>query len=191
MTPKPSEPALHAALLDRLRGAVALAEPQAITDRIQEDLRELLAAGLTLDGRYRRTRPDAYARRLFHRDPAGRFSVVVMAWGPGQGTPIHDHAGIWCVEGVAEGTLEVERYELEEEDGEGVCRFARRGRSRAGVGSAGALIPPFEYHTLRNDEAAPAVTLHVYGGDLDACSVFEPLPGGAYLRRRKSLSFHD
>ncbi len=26
-----------------------------------------------------------------------------MTWGPGQGTPLHDHAGIWCVEGVVEG----------------------------------------------------------------------------------------
>src|SRR4030095_11912675 len=39
------------------------------------------------------TKPDCYARHLLHVDPAGRFSVVVMVWGPGQRTPIHAHGG--------------------------------------------------------------------------------------------------
>ena len=41
-----------------------------------------------------------------------------MTWGPGQGTPLHDHAGMWCVEGVLEGRIEVARYDLlDERDG--------------------------------------------------------------------------
>jgi len=189
-TTSPSD--LRTALLGRLRAAVDLGGPEAVTGRIQKDLRQLLAAGLDLDDGFRRARSDTYARRLLHREPDGRFTVVVMAWGPGQGTPIHDHAGIWCVEGVVEGTLDVVRYELEGEDGDGVCRFAERGRSRAGVGSSGALIPPFEYHTLANaDPRGLAVTLHVYGGDMEECSVFEARGDGAFQRRRKTLSFHD
>ena len=50
-----------------------------------------------------------------------------MTWGPGQRTALHDHAGIWCVEGVVEGEMAVTRYELLEEEEDGLCRFAERG----------------------------------------------------------------
>src|SRR2546422_9733405 len=46
---------------------------------------------------------DRYARRLLHRDPQGRYSVLVMVWGAGQATPLHDHAGMWCCECVYRG----------------------------------------------------------------------------------------
>ena len=192
MTETAAAPDLRDPLIHRLRDAVALGDVEAITGRIQDDLQELIGDGLDLGDRFRRTRDDGYARRLLHRDPDGRFSVVVMTWGPGQATPLHDHAGIWCVEGVVEGSLEVARYELLDVDGDGLHRFTERGRTAAGVGSSGALIPPFEYHTLANasdDDAA--VTIHVYGGDMDHCSVFEPQPEGGWRRQTKALSFHD
>lgn len=190
----PAPPA-HAALIAALGEAVEAGDVEAVAARVQHELETRLAAGLDLGERFRRPRPDGYARRLFHRDPAGRFSVVAMTWGPGQRTPLHDHAGIWCVEGVVEGTLEVARFELLAAGADGVHRFAARGGTTAGVGSSGALIPPFEYHTLANaSDREVAVTVHVYGGDMDRCSAFEPLPAAgpdAYLRHEKTLSFHD
>lgn len=183
---------LRTVLIERLRQAVDLGDVEATTGRIQHDLAALIGDGLDLGERFRRPRQDTYARRLFHRDPEGRFSVVVMTWGPGQATPLHDHDHMWCVEGVVEGTLEVARYELLERDADGVHHFAGRGRTSAGVGSSGALIPPYEYHTLANaSDERLAVTIHVYGGDMDRCSVFEPRAGGGHLRRVKELSFHD
>jgi predicted metal-dependent enzyme (double-stranded beta helix superfamily) len=192
MSETAASPDARTELIERLSEAFALGDVVAVTRRIQDDLATLIGEGLDLGERYRHPRDDGYARRLFHRDPEGRFSVVAMTWGPGQGTPLHDHAGIWCVEGVVEGALEVARYELLDEADDGVHRFAERGRTSAGVGSSGALIPPFEYHTLANaSDDRVAVTLHVYGGDMDHCSVFEPRAEGGYLRRVKELSFHD
>lgn len=192
MSETAAPPALAAELIDRLRRAVALGDPAAVTERVQHDLEALIAAGLDLGEGFRRPREDGYARRLLHRDPDGRFSVVVMTWGPGQGTPLHDHAGIWCVEGVVEGRLEVARYELLSTDDDGTHHFAERGRTGAGVGECGALIPPFEYHTLANARGdRTAITVHVYGGDMDHCAVFEPRPEGGWTRHEKRLSFHD
>lgn len=130
-----------------------------------------------------------YARRLLHRDPAGHYTMVVMTWGPGQKTALHDHAGIWCVECVVEGNMDVAQYALMSETG-GVFRFDRRNHVVAGRGSAGCLIPPFEYHTLGNANVTPSVTLHVYGGEMDHCHVFEPSDDGSYKRVRKELSYH-
>ena len=145
---------------------------------------------LELPAPLKRARPDTYARRLFHRDPAGRYTMVVMTWGPGQKTALHDHAGIWCVECVVDGRMEVAQYDLASERG-GTYRFERRTHVVAGRGTAGCLIPPFEYHTLANAAPTPSVTLHVYGGEMDHCHVFEPEPDGSYRRRRKELGYHD
>lgn len=135
-------------------------------------------------------RRDTYARRLFHRDPAGRYTVVVMTWGPGQKTALHDHAGIWCVECVVEGNMEVSQFDLLSESS-GAFRFERRNHVVAGRGTAGCLIPPFEYHTLANAAETPSVTLHVYGGEMDHCHVFEPAADGTFRRVRKDLCYHD
>ena len=137
----------------------------------------------------KRPRPDTYARRLFHRDPAGRYTMVVMTWGPGQKTALHDHAGIWCVECVVDGQMEVSQYDLLSESG-GAYRFEPRNRVVAGRGTAGCLIPPFEYHTLGNAAETPSVTLHVYGGEMDHCHVFEPSGDGSYRRVRKELGYN-
>jgi predicted metal-dependent enzyme (double-stranded beta helix superfamily) len=179
-------------LARRLREAVRLGETRAITRRVQGHLTEVLGGGgLELEDHFYAPLPDTYARRLLHRDEAEGFTVVVMTWGPGQSTPVHDHAGIWCVEGVVEGMMEVTHLELIEETADGRCRFVEQGHSVAGVGSSGALIPPFEYHSLGNAlDDRVSVTVHVYGGEMDHCSVFEPLTDGAWRRRRKRLSYH-
>jgi predicted metal-dependent enzyme (double-stranded beta helix superfamily) len=180
-------------LIENLRAAVRLRETAAIAARIKEVLEETIPAeGMRLPERFRRTLPDRYCRRLLYRDPELGFTALVMTWGPGQRTALHDHAGIWCVEGVVEGELEVTRYELLEEAAGGLCSFKERGAVRARAGSAGALIPPFEHHVLANaDPDNVALTLHVYGGEMDHCSVFLPEPGGSYRRQSKKLVYDD
>src|SRR5262245_22385782 len=106
------------------------------------------------------TSPTSYARRLLHRDPAGRYSIVVMVWDRGQGTPLHDHAGTWCVECVYRGEIQVTSFSIRGGDPESdVVRFERESVVRAGRGEAGALIPPFEYHFIENPARDPAVTI--------------------------------
>ena len=131
---------------------------------------------------------DHYARRELYRSPRHGYSVVAMTWGPGQGTPIHDHAGCWCVEGVWAGELEITQYELLERDGDRF-RFRSAGGLQAGPGSAGSLIPPHEYHTIRNAHAREiAISLHVYQAPLEKCSRFEPVSGEWHLRTDNTLS---
>ena len=180
-------------LIERLREAVRLREVEAITERIKHHLEDFIPAeGLALPERFTRIRPGSYARRLLYRDEELDFTALVMTWGPGQRTALHDHAGIWCVEGVVQGQMEVTRYELLEEREDGACRFAERGRVLAVAGSAGALIPPFEHHILANLQPdVLSLTLHVYGGEMDHCSVFEPLSDGLYRKCLRSLTYDD
>ena len=129
---------------------------------------------------------EGYARHLLHRDPKGRYSVVIMVWDQGQGTPLHDHSGMWCVEAVYRGRIQVISYTNEgdpQEDSE-VFRFRETANIFSGVGEAGALIPPFDYHTISNPDADLAVTIHVYGGEMDRCNTFLP-EGEDYFRRQE------
>ena len=88
-------------------------DANAITAGVKSELQAALREGpFPLDRRFLEPRGDTYARRLFHRDPDGRYTIVVMTWGPGQGTALHDHAGIWCVECVVEGRMEVAQFDL-------------------------------------------------------------------------------
>lgn len=130
---------------------------------------------------------DHYARRELYRCEEHGFSVVAMTWGPGQGTPIHDHSGLWCVEGVWDGQLEITQYELRQQDGERFL-FEPVGTQIAGVGSAGSLIPPHEYHTIRNpSEDAVAISLHIYKKALTNCATFLPASDGWHERQAREL----
>jgi predicted metal-dependent enzyme (double-stranded beta helix superfamily) len=114
-----------------------------------------------------------------------------MTWGPGQGTPVHDHGGLWCVEGVVEGRIAVTPFDVTR-DPDGFYRVTPGPTELAGVGAAGRLIPPTDYHVLTNARPdAPSVTLHVYGGDLCACTVFLPQPDGRCAAHTRTLAFHD
>jgi predicted metal-dependent enzyme (double-stranded beta helix superfamily) len=180
------------ALIERLNAAVGEGSPDAITRRVKRDLEDLLGNGvLELPARFTVPRPDCYARRLLYQDPDDRFTAVVMTWGPGQGTPVHDHGGLWCVEGVVEGQMQVTQFDVRAE-GDAYRVRPVGAPIAAGVGSAGRLIPPTDYHVLENAlKDATSVTLHVYGGNLTGCRIFTPDGNGRYVESVRALSYHD
>jgi predicted metal-dependent enzyme (double-stranded beta helix superfamily) len=177
-------------LIDCLDRAVQDPDPERVTGCVKDTLVRVLTTGaLELPPALVEPRADRYARRLLHKSEAHGYSVLVMTWGPGQGTPLHDHAGMWCVEGVLSGHIDVTQFELLEQQGERY-RFRRQGTVSANVGNAGALIPPFEYHTIANSSATQkAVTVHVYAGEMTHCTIFAPAEGGWHDRQERELTY--
>jgi predicted metal-dependent enzyme (double-stranded beta helix superfamily) len=179
-------------LIARLDAAVEGSDPDGIVHRVKDALESAMREGaFDLPPRFRRVRPDKYARRLPHRDDRDRYTAVVMTWGPGQQTSLHDHSGLWCVDCVVDGEIAVTQYDLVSDEGEKYA-FAPQSFVKAARGAAGCLIPPFEYHTLANarpDDAS--MTLHVYGGEMSQCHVFEPAGDGTYRRVTRQLSYDD
>ena len=180
-------------IADALTAAVDRAGAASPVAEVERALRELAGAGdLVLPDRLARPCADRYARHLVHRDPAGRFTVLAMVWGPGQGTPLHDHDGLWGVECVAAGEIEAEAYRHVGHDEEGADRFELLAVDRGGVGATGTLEPPLEYHVMRNPRSdSRAVTVHVYGGELTRCRVFHPLGGDRYRPEARTLTLDD
>ena len=184
-----TQPQLGSSVRDRLDAIIHGESPSRVPEMVKAVLIDSMQGGsLAVPARFRQPIEGTYARRLLHRDPDGQYTMVVMTWAPGQKTALHDHAGIWCVECVVDGNMEVSQYDLTSEEGERF-RFERRNSVIAGRGTAGCLIPPFEYHVLANAQEKPSVTLHVYGGEMDHCHVFEPQADGSYRRMRKDLCY--
>lgn len=123
--------------------------------------------------------PDTFSRWLFERERDGRYTGLVMVWPAGYSTPIHDHAGLWGIELVLQGALGVDDYEVEPDNAQ--PRFIGstvldEGQSCAFNGTSGHA------HRCTNLSARrPAVTLHVYGGLLEAYRNFDQLDDGRYV----------
>ena len=173
----------HDRLIAAIDAAVTAGDDQTVTRSVRNTLCELIRdRGVRLPDCVYEPITDHYARRELYRSPQHGYSVVAMTWGPGQGTPVHDHSGLWCVEGVWDGELEITQYELLEQDGDRF-RFRPAGGMQAGPGSAGSLIPPHEYHTIRNNsDDQVAVSLHIYKAEMQRCSTFAPVGGEWYQR---------
>jgi predicted metal-dependent enzyme (double-stranded beta helix superfamily) len=110
--------------------------------------------------------PASYRIHLLHLDPAARFSVSAMVWGPGQGTPIHNHT-VWGMVGVLRGRERCEEFSLPARPG---------GPLVAGhvheleAGDIDLVSPSIgDIHRVSNALAdGTSVSIHVYGADIAA-----------------------
>jgi len=175
-------------LIEAINTAVAQPTTPAVTDSLRNALCRLIRSQeVKLPDCVMETAGDHYARRELYRSDEHGYSVVAMTWGPGQGTLIHDHSGMWCVEGVWNGALEIVQYELLGHEADRY-HFRPVGSIQAGPGSAGSLIPPHEYHTIRNpSDDAVAVSLHIYSGRMTQCAVFNPQGDDWYEKTDRKL----
>lgn len=164
----------------------------AITRHLRDNLCALMKAGnVELPACVFEVIPGHYARRELYRSKEHGYGVVAMTWAPGQGTKIHDHHGMWCVEGVWSGDIEITQYDLAERAGD-EFHFVQCDTLTGNTGSAGCLIPPHEYHTIRNASGRDAaVSVHIYEQPMTCCGVFEESARGDgwhhYVRKELAL----
>ena len=141
-------------------------EPHVVSAAVQARLADLLADPAFLAPEFREPWPDRYRAHLLVVAPSRRFSVVSMVWLPGQITPIHDHI-CWCVVGVLQGLERERRYSLHE-DGVGERWLVPGEEDTVTPGHTCALIPPDEnIHQVRNAGDSLAISIHVYGEDIE------------------------
>jgi predicted metal-dependent enzyme (double-stranded beta helix superfamily) len=108
---------------------------------------------------------DTYRQHVLHVSPCRRLSIASLVWLPGQTTPIHDHVS-WCVVGVYRGVEREERFDLVED---GARRWLEpAGTVYAGRGHVETLVPPHgDIHTVTAAGREMAISIHVYGADLE------------------------
>lgn len=174
-------------LVAAIDAALAAPDVAATVARIEQALQQAIAdPTVVLPGCIHEPITDHYARRELYRSARHGYSIIAMTWGAGQGTPLHDHDGLWCVEGVWQGVLRITPYRLLEDRGD-TARFQPLPALTSERGSAGNLIPPDEFHVLRNaSDDEIAISVHVYQRPLERCTVFVPEIGHEDWHRRES-----
>ncbi len=154
--------------------------PQRLCRALEALYRE---GGIVLPPTLLSPRPDRYARHQLHACDRWGYVLIAMTWGPGQGSPLHDHDGNWCVECLWQGSLEITHHEPRERQADGRLRFAAQPPMLAHAGEGDWLDAAAQYHTMHNpDPGITAVSLHVYPSTFRQCGWFEPAEDG-WLRR--------
>jgi predicted metal-dependent enzyme (double-stranded beta helix superfamily) len=105
---------------------------------------------------------EGYRSHVLHTEPDGTFSIVTLVWRPGQMTPIHDHL-TWCVFGVVQGVEHEELFRLDEPNG---C-LVEVGSCTNEAGDVSGFAPPGDIHRVRNVGDRTAISVHVYGTDVE------------------------
>ncbi len=177
------------ALIRRLSQAAGRGEPNAICSEVRDALIDLVSNGASaIPAEYFEESPENYARRLLYRCPDGVFSAMIMVWGRGQGTQVHDHAGKWCVECVLRGQIEIVAYDPSGNPStDDIVTLTKAETTIAKAGDVGVLVPPNEYHQIRNTGDEAATTMHVYAGEMLWCHTFNPREEGGFHRERCDL----
>jgi len=150
-----------------------------LAEQVRRALAELVMDPGWLPDAARVGSQDRYMQHILHVADDRSFSVVGLVWYPGQLTPIHDHV-TWCVVGVLEGEESQTRYHLMADAG---GRYlAVSGNEIAPRGHCSSLVPPEEnIHKVMNAGDACAISIHVYGADIEALGTsinqcFDDLP---------------
>jgi predicted metal-dependent enzyme (double-stranded beta helix superfamily) len=160
LPPRPAEADAVARLMAEI-GAACDGPPDAMGARIIAVLRAAAAVPDLLSHELRAPRPNCYARHVMASDPAGRFTLLSLVWGPGQFSPPHAH-DTWCAYGVVENSLAETLYRFDAQSGQAI-------ESSAAVREPGyACFAPAgleQIHRLGNAGGIPAISLHVYGVD--------------------------
>jgi predicted metal-dependent enzyme (double-stranded beta helix superfamily) len=131
----------------------------AMGDRVAHALRVAAAMPDLLTPELRTPRHGCYARHTIAADPAGRFTLLSIVWGPGQFSPPHAH-DTWCAYAVAENTLTETLYQFDVRSGKAVAAgTTEREPGYACFAPAGLE----QIHRLGNATGVSAISLHAYG----------------------------
>jgi len=107
--------------------------------------------------------PDPLTEDEYFRIPVykGSCMVVLMLWGPGATTALHDHGGSRGRVKVLKGSVIEERYTF---DGLDLTHIS----SVHGHPGDILAVSPHDIHSVRNPENDMSVTLHVYETDANS-----------------------
>jgi len=148
---------------------------------VADALRAHLPSPNMLSPQQRLGAPDHYCSIPLYIEP-DTFSIMALVWRPGQETPIHDHV-TWCVFGVIQGVEYEELFKLNYNG-----RLIEAGENRNLTGTVDHLTPPGDIHRVRNAGDSVAISIHIYGTDVNRMSnsvrrIYDPISSRKSPRR--------
>jgi cysteine dioxygenase len=169
----------------------------ALVGRLREEFRRTEPRGgriAELLGEYARTRSDwrpfalfsdqHYTRNLVTLE--SRFELMILCWGPGQESPIHNHEGQDCWMAVLDGEVEEVRFPMPS----GAGPLLPRSSMRFTPGQVAFIRDEMGLHLVRpaSTSASGGVTMHLYSAPYDECNCYCPDTGSV---TRRKLGHHS
>ena len=159
-----------------------------LVERVTQLKKKLLSQPINISIESEQYSNGNYGRLLLHQDEEFEFIVAAMFWPPGSTSPIHDH-GTWGVVGVAEGMLDVTKFDRLENEPEPIL-FSRP-TIRAFPGMVDTVNPPHdEIHLVANpSKDSITISIHTYGKLMITHNVFDIKSGLAEERMLPQLTY--
>ncbi|KAF3430236.1 hypothetical protein E2986_05480 [Frieseomelitta varia] len=121
-----------------------------------------------------------YTRNLVD-EGNGRFNLMVLCWGEGHGSAIHDHANAHCVMKILQGELCETRYawpKKRNDETKEPEELQELERNTIGLNEICYINDSLGLHRVENPSTAnPAISLHLYSPPFSSCSVFNKQTG--------------
>ncbi len=136
---------------------------------------------------------DYYARNLVRQSDL--FELIVLCWGAGQRSPIHDHQGQRCWMAVLDGEVNETLFKVRAPSEApyssvpasapvpvpGPARSFRRG-------SVAFIVDEMGWHRIEPAGGRPAVTMHLYSRPIRTCSIYDEARDEVVTRK---LRYHS
>lgn len=123
-----------------------------------------------------------YTRNLVD-EGNGKFNLMVLCWGEGHGSAIHDHANAHCVMKILQGELCETRYAWPNKIGTiskstEAEELKELDRTTLDLNEICYINDSLGLHRVENPSAVnPAISLHLYSPPFSSCSVFNKQTG--------------
>uniref|UniRef100_A0A914YYK3 Cysteine dioxygenase n=1 Tax=Panagrolaimus superbus TaxID=310955 RepID=A0A914YYK3_9BILA len=119
--------------------------------------------------------PHKYTRNLVDTGN-GRYNLMILCWGPGMGSSIHDHSNSHCFVKVLDGTLLETLFEWPEnsETEEKEMPMKKLSETYYNRDGVSYMSDNLGLHRMENpSHSNPAISLHLYCPPYDKCQTFD------------------
>lgn len=97
-----------------------------------------------------------------------KFELILICWGAGHQTPIHDHGGEECWVKIIEGEFKETIYKQDESGELNIAKFAISKSNDITY-----MVDFMGFHSLENLSKKRSMTLHLYAKPIRKCNMFD------------------
>jgi len=118
-----------------------------------------------------------YTRNLVD-EGNGKFNLMLLCWGEGHGSAVHDHADAHCFMKILDGSLSEVRFDWPQEGDNEETGLKELSRTLLRKNEVCYINDSLGLHRVENtSHTEPAVSLHLYCPPFSSCSMFDQRTG--------------
>uniref|UniRef100_A0A671EDB4 Cysteine dioxygenase n=1 Tax=Rhinolophus ferrumequinum TaxID=59479 RepID=A0A671EDB4_RHIFE len=125
-------------------------------------------------------------RLLFFLLRNGKFNLMILCWGEGHGSSIHDHTNSHCFLKMLQGNLKETLFAWPDKKSNEMTKKSER---TLGENQCAYINDSIGLHRVENvSHTEPAVSLHLYSPPFDSCHAFDQRTGH---KNKVTMTFHS